>query len=87
MRTKLLLLALVAAATLLTGCQTRTAVSSPLPVFTAADVSGREILGGRIGLQVAAHSRPATLQTDAGKSRFANMDERAYLVWKSATRS
>lgn len=86
MRTKLSLLALVAAATLFTGCQTRTA-SASFPDSALSDAADRALLGGRIGLQVAANARPATLSPGTGRSQFANVDERAYLVWKSTNRS
>jgi hypothetical protein len=86
MRTRILFLALVATAGLLnSACSTTTArhTATPATALAPVEVTGHELFGGAIGREVATTVKPTQLP----KSRFSNLQERAYLVWKHANKS
>lgn len=87
MKSKLITLALLIATLGLTGCNTTTAYNPALAQLAAADVTASQLLGGKIGTQIATAEEPAAIRKANEKSRIATVEQRAYRNWKKANRS
>ena len=87
MKTKLITLALLIATLGLTGCNTATSQSPSIKKLAAEGVTAQELLGGKIGTQIAATERATEIRDTDKQSPIASLDKRAYLNWKKANRS
>ena len=87
MKTKLISLALLIATLGFTGCNTTTASNPSVVKLAAVDVTARQLLGGKIGTQIATAGEPTDIRDTDKKSRIVTVDQRAYRSWKKANRS
>ena len=87
MKTKLISLTLAIAAIALTGCNTTTTQSSAAMQLAAEGVTAQQLLGGKIGAQIATVERDTEIRDSDAKARLVSVDQRAYRSWKKANRS
>jgi len=87
MKTKFISLALLIAALGLTGCNTTTTQSPSIKQLAAEGVTAQQLLGGKIGTQIAATERVTEIRNTDKQSKIVSVDQRAYLNWKKANRS
>ncbi len=87
MKTKLISIALLIATLGFTGCNTTTAHNPSLMKLAATEVTAQQLLGGKIGTQIAATAEPTTIRDADKKSRLVTVDQRAYRSWKKANSS
>lgn len=87
MKTKLLTLALLIGSLGFTGCNTTTARNPALLKLAAADISAHQLLGGKIGTQIASADEITGIRETDQASKVVSVDQRAYRSWKKANRS
>lgn len=87
MKTKLITLALLIGTLGFTGCNTSTAHNPAITKLAAIDVTAQQLLGGKIGSQIATAEEPTKIREAVEKSRIVTVDQRAYRSWKKANRS
>lgn len=84
MNKTLLSLAILSSVIWLSGCNTTT---TALTQLSPDAVSTEQLMGGKIGLQLAAASNPAEMQTNQDQKQLVTSNERAYKDWKRSNRS
>ncbi len=87
MKTKFISLSLLIATLGFTGCKTTTASNPALMKLASADITAQQLLGGKIGSQIASAEEPTEIRANDKKSRMSSVDQRAYRSWKKANRS